>query len=76
MYSKYSFKYNNSYYNEILRERLEMILIREKVFAYKAIPRFITDNYSKKELYLDYIRLSFIIGEPFIGKVGYENVLY
>ena len=75
MYNPYKFKYNDPYYNEIISKRVDLYLLREKAIRTPCMYRFISDKYSKKEILFDFIRLSFIIGEPFIGRFGIENII-
>jgi len=76
MYSRCIFTYNNTFYNDILNERTKLFLLRDNVLKRNIQIKLISKNYTKKEVYADFVRLSFILGEPFIGRFGYENVIY
>ena len=90
-YNLYKFQYNNPYYNILIDERVRMIMDRDKLLCNQLPTRLVCKDYTliatglfawkakgtdpALEIYTDFIRLSFILGEPFIGKYGYSQAL-
>lgn len=74
--NKYIFKYNNFYYKNLIDERVKLFMNRDLVLNSKIPNRLLSKDYTLKDMYTDFVRLSFILGEPFIGKLGYKNIFY
>jgi hypothetical protein len=76
-YNLYKFKYDNPYYNILIDKRLKMIMHREKLLCknYRLIATDLSGTGPDLETYTDFIRLAFILGEPFIGEYGYSRIL-